>query len=203
MKQVVSQRASDSCHSRAILAVFLYTLYFLYYLQYIVLALEYQLIQTFDFPELDGNKQSLWNKSEYINIAIQCQNCSCHPFSQLLMKIYPHCLLYYGPTVSSCSCHIHKIALSSTLDLRSHAHQLRSTFAQLAVRTLQTSLYILLHCVPCTFDPSVLDSLLGVHHSCVELQTQLQLYFSSISAFIHIEYNPNSVSIYKLNVLST
>ena len=100
-------------------------------------------------------------------------------------------------------CHIHKIVLSSTLDLHSHVHQLWSTFTQLAVRTFQTSLYILLHYVPCTFDPSGLDSLLAFHHSCVQLRTQLQLYFSSISAFIHIEYNPNSVSIYKLNVLST
>ena len=50
-------------------------------------------------------------------------------------------------------CHIHKIALSATLDLHSHVHQLQSTFAQLAVRTFWTSVYILLHYVPCTFDP--------------------------------------------------
>ena len=80
--------------------------------------------------------------------------------------------------------------LSTTLDLCSHVHQLWSTFAQLAVRTLQTSVYILLHYVPCTFDPSVLDLLLRFHHSCVQLWTQLWLYFSS-------------VSIYKLDVLST
>ena len=66
-------------------------------------------------------------------------------------------------------CHIHKIVLSATLDPCSHIHQLWSTFTQLAVRTLQTSFYILLHYVPCTFDPSVLDSLLGFHHSCVQL----------------------------------
>ena len=48
----------------------------------------------------------------------------------------------------------------------------------------------------------VLVLLLGLHHSCVRLQTQLQLYFSSISAFVHIEYNPNSISVYKLDVLS-
>ena len=64
-------------------------------------------------------------------------------------------------------CHIHKIMLSATLDLYSHVHQLWSTFAQVAVRTLQTSVYILLHYIPCTFDPSVLDSLLSFHHSCV------------------------------------
>ena len=100
-------------------------------------------------------------------------------------------------------CHIYKIALSTTPDLCFYIHQLQSTFAQLAVRTLQTSLYILLHYVPCTFDPSVLDSLLGFHHSCVQLWTQLWLYFSSIPAFVCIEYNPNSISIYKLDVLST
>ena len=85
------------------------------------------------------------------------------------------------------SCHIHKIVLSATLDLCSHVHQLQSTFVQLVVRTLQTSFYILLHYVSCTFDPSVLDSLLGFHRSCVRLQTQLQLYFSSVSAFVHIQ----------------
>ena len=53
--------------------------------------------------------------------------------------------------------HIHKIVLSATLDLCSHIHQLQSTFTQLAVRTLWTSLYILLHYVPCTFDPSGLQ----------------------------------------------
>ena len=100
-------------------------------------------------------------------------------------------------------CHIHKIALSATPDLRSHIHQLQSTFTQLAVRTFRTSVYILLYYVPCTFDPSGLDSLLGFHHSYVQLQTQLQLYFSSISAFVCIEYNPNSVSIYKLDVFCT
>ena len=100
-------------------------------------------------------------------------------------------------------CHIHKITLSSTLDLHSRVYQLRSTFAQLAVRTLRTSLYISLHYVPCTFDPSGLDLLLAFHRSCVQLRTQLRLYFSSISAFIHIEYNLASVSIYKLDVLST
>ena len=83
-------------------------------------------------------------------------------------------------------CHIHKIALSATPDLHSHIHQLWSTFAQLAVRTLWTSFYILLHYVPCTFDPSGLDLLLGFHCSCVRLLTQLWLYFSSISAFVHI-----------------
>ena len=83
-------------------------------------------------------------------------------------------------------CHIHKIALSTTPDLCSHVHQLQSTFAQVAVRTFRTSFYILLHYVPCTFDPSGLDSLLAFHRSCVRLQTQLQLYFSSVSAFIHI-----------------
>ena len=76
-------------------------------------------------------------------------------------------------------------------------------FAQLAVRMLQTSVYILLHYVPCIFDPSVLDSLLGFHCSCVWLWTRLWLYFSSISAFVCIEYNLNSISVYKLNVLST
>ena len=83
-------------------------------------------------------------------------------------------------------CHIHKIVLSSTPDLRSHVHQLQSTFTQLAVRTLRTSVYTLLHSVPCTFDPSVLDLLLRFHRSCVQLQTQLWLYFSSVSAFVHI-----------------
>ena len=83
-------------------------------------------------------------------------------------------------------CHIHKIVLSATPDLHSHVHQLRRTFAQVAVRTFWTSFYILLHSVPCTFDPSVLDSLLRFHRSCVQLQTQLRLYFSSISAFIRI-----------------
>ena len=100
-------------------------------------------------------------------------------------------------------CHIHKIMLSSTPDLHSHVHQLQSTFTQLAVRTFRTSLYILLHYVPCTFDPSGLDSLLAFYHSCVRLQTQLWLYFSSVSVFVRIEYNPNSVSIYKLDVLCT
>ena len=61
-----------------------------------------------------------------------------------------------------------------------------STFTQLTVRTLWTSVYILLHYVPCTFDPSVLDSLLSFYHSCVQLWTQLQLYLSSISAFVYI-----------------
>ena len=93
--------------------------------------------------------------------------------------------------------------LSSTPDLCSHVHQLWRTFTQLEVRTLWTSVYILLHSVPCTFNPSGLDSLLAFYHSCVRLRAQLWLYFSSISAFIHIEYNLNSVSIYKLNVLST
>ena len=83
-------------------------------------------------------------------------------------------------------CHIHKITLSSTLDLHSCIHQLQSTFAQLAVRTLQTSVYISLPFVPCTIDPSGLDSLLAFHHSCVQLLTQLRLYFSSVSAFVHI-----------------
>ena len=76
--------------------------------------------------------------------------------------------------------------LSATLDLHSHVHQLWSTFTQLAVRTFWTSIYILLHYVPCTFDPSGLDLLLGFHRSCVRLWTQLQLYFSSVSAFICI-----------------
>ena len=93
-------------------------------------------------------------------------------------------------------CHIHKIVLSATPDLRSHVHQLWSTLTQVAVRTLWTSFYILLHSVPHTFDPSVLDSLLSFHRSCVQLWTQLWLYFSSISAFVHIEYNLNSISIY-------
>ena len=84
------------------------------------------------------------------------------------------------------TCHIHKIVLSATLDLCSHVHQLWSTFAQLAVRTLRTSVYTLLHSVPCTFDPSGLDSLLTFHRSCVRLRTQLWLYFSSVSAFVHI-----------------
>ena len=83
-------------------------------------------------------------------------------------------------------CHIHKIILSATPDLCSHVHQLWSTFAQLAVRTLLTSLYILLYSVPCTFDPSILDLLLSFHCSCVQLWTQLQPYFSSISAFVCI-----------------
>ena len=83
-------------------------------------------------------------------------------------------------------CHNHKIMLSSTPDLHSHIHQLWSTFAQVAVWTLQTSLYILLHSIPCTFDTSVLGSLLSFHCSCVQLWTQLQLYFSSVSAFVHI-----------------
>ena len=83
-------------------------------------------------------------------------------------------------------CHIHKITLSATPDLHSHVHQLWSTLAQVAVRTLQTSVYILLHSVPYTFDPSVLDSLLGFHCSCVQLWTQLRLYFSSVSAFVRI-----------------
>ena len=100
-------------------------------------------------------------------------------------------------------CHIHEIVLSATLDLRSHIYQLWSTLVQVAVRTIQTSVYILLHSVPCTFDPSVLDSLLGFYHSCVQLWTQLQLYFSSVSVFVRIEYNSNSVSIYKPDVLST
>ena len=65
------------------------------------------------------------------------------------------------------SCHIHKIMLSLTPDLCSHIHQLQSTFVPLAVRTLQTSFYILLHYVPCTFDASVLDPLLSFHCSCV------------------------------------
>ena len=82
-------------------------------------------------------------------------------------------------------CHIHKIVLSSTLDLHSHIHQLWSTFTQLAVRTLQTSLYIHLHYVPCTFDTSVLDLLLSFHCSCVQLQTQFWLYFSSVSVIVH------------------
>ena len=88
--------------------------------------------------------------------------------------------------VTESLCHIHKIALSATLDLRSHVHQLRSTSPQLAVRTLRTSVYTLLHSVPCTFDPSVLDSLLRFHRSCVQLWTQLWLYFSSVSAFVRI-----------------
>ena len=83
-------------------------------------------------------------------------------------------------------CHIHKIALSATPDLRSHVHQLWSTLVQVVVRTLQTSVYISLHYVPCIFDPSGLDLLLGFHRSCVQLWTQLWLYFSSVSAFVHI-----------------
>ena len=83
-------------------------------------------------------------------------------------------------------CHIHKITLGSTPDLRSRVHQLQSTFTQLAVRTLQTPVYISLHFVPCTFDPSGLDLLLAFHCSCVQLWIQLRLYFSSVSAFVHI-----------------
>ena len=98
-----------------------------------------------------------------------------------LSLISVHCLSSVG-----LSCHIHKIMLSATLDLHSHVHQLWSTLTQLAVRTLQTSLYILLHYVPCTFDASILDSCLGFHPSCVQLQTQLWLYFSSVSVFVHI-----------------
>ena len=100
-------------------------------------------------------------------------------------------------------CHIHKIVLSSTSDLCSHIHQLWSTFTQVAFRTLWTSLYILLHSVPCTFDTSVLGLLLSFHHSCVQLWTQLWIYFSSVSAFVCIKYNLNSISIYKLNVPCT
>ena len=116
----------------------------------------------------------------------------------------PHCIwIVIILCMMAWLCHIHKIALSSTLDHYSHVYQLQSTFTQLAVRTFRTSLCILLHYVPCTFDSSGLDSLLGFHCSCVRLWTQLWLYFSSVSAFVHIEYNPNSVSVYKLNVLST
>ena len=64
-------------------------------------------------------------------------------------------------------CHIHKIVLSSTLDLCSHVHQLQSTYTQVVVRTLQTSLYILLHSIPCNFDASILGLLFSFHHSCV------------------------------------
>ena len=100
-------------------------------------------------------------------------------------------------------CHIHKIMWSATPDLHSNIHQLQSTLTQVTVRTLWTSVYILLHSIPCTFDSFIVDLLLGFHHSCVQLWTQLWLYFSSISAFVYIEYNLNSVSVYKLNVLST
>ena len=79
-------------------------------------------------------------------------------------------------------CHIHKFVLSSAPDLHFHVHQLWSTFTQLAVRTLWTSSYILLHSVPCTFDTSVLVLLLRFDHTCVRLQTQLCNIYSSISA---------------------
>ena len=41
-----------------------------------------------------------------------------------------------GGAINGVLCHIHKIASSATPDLCSHIHQLRSTFAQVAVRTL-------------------------------------------------------------------
>ena len=72
-----------------------------------------------------------------------CLNPSRHTF-------YPFLTLFHR----NIPCHIHKIMLSATLDLCSHVHQLWSTLAQIAVRTLQSSLYILLHYVPCvTFCP--------------------------------------------------
>ena len=98
-------------------------------------------------------------------------------FSQMLvwLTLYIGCHWQSSHVLYLSCCHIHKIMLSTTLDLRSHIHQLWSTLTQVAVRTLQTSLYILLHSVPCTFDPSVLDSLFGFHYSCVRLWTQLWL----------------------------
>ena len=111
----------------------------------------------------------------------------CHVSHDIHFADWWALLMFCYWTISLSSlCHIHEIALSSTPDLRSRIHQLRSTFAQLAVRTLWTSLYISLHYVPCTFDPSGLDSLLAFHRSCVRLRTQLRLYFSSISAFVRI-----------------
>ena len=120
----------------------------------------------------------------------QAQNLNHHQAWWLLdltdfdLKIIhvPGCLLA-GPDALSCHpdlhpndsdnlstiYHIHKIVLSSTLDLYSYVHQLQSTFTQVAVRTFWTSVYISLHYVPCTFDPSVLDLLLCFHCSCVWL----------------------------------
>ena len=50
-------------------------------------------------------------------------------------------------------------------------------FAQVAVRTAQTSVYISLHSVPCTFNTYIPGLSLRFHHSCVQLWTQLWLTF--------------------------
>ena len=114
-----------------------------------------------------------WIESEFIH-------CTLHNSISIMWSIWIQ-FRYIKDHI----CHINKITLSSTSDLCSHVHQLWSTFAQLAVRTPCTS-YILLHPIPCTFDPSVLDLLLSFHHSCVWLQKQLWLYFPSVSAFVCI-----------------
>ena len=108
-------------------------------------------------------------------------------FHSTLLTAWSIAQAFRGSGLEGGYCHIHKITLSATPDLCSHIHQLRSTFTQLAVRTFQTSLYILLHYVPYTFVPSGLDSLLAFHHSCVQLWTQLWLYFSSVSVFVCIQ----------------
>ena len=103
-------------------------------------------------------------------------------------------------------CHIHKITLSSTPDLHSHVHQLWSTFPQLAVRALQTSLYILLHYVPCTYLSHFCTRLTSWFppQLCSTVDTALALLLLCLCLCPYIyEYNPNSISGYKLDVLST